>query len=121
MLNLSWYYESPIDFEHKHYLLLDYVMEIDQSYSSLKLSPYLLWTERLVYDMSVFLINYNSFNLQMKKDIDYMQGLEIIYKEVKQLDGIKEILEIVDYSKPILDSKIMMGYKLFEKYPQILY
>ena len=47
MVNLeeTWFYEPPIDFEHKHYLLLQYLSDIDKSYSLLKLSPYLLHTE----------------------------------------------------------------------------
>lgn len=121
MLHLNWYSEAPIDFEHKHYLLLDYVLKIDESYSNLKLSPYLLWTERLVDDMSIFVINHHHFNSRLKKEIESIKDLEIKYKANKELDEIKEILEIVEYSKPILISKIEMGYKLFQKYPQILF
>lgn len=121
MLNLNWYYEAPVDFEHKHYLLLDYVMKIDESYSNLKLSPYLLWTERLVDEMSLFVVSHNDFMNKLKKEFDCIKGTQLIYTEIEQIEEIKEILEIVDYSKPILISKIKMGYKLFEKYPQILY
>lgn len=120
MLNLNWYSESPIDFEYKNYVLLDYLMKIDESYSNLKLSPYLLWTEKLVSEMEIFINYHSGFKNNLKKKIKEIRGFEIIYHE-EDLSEIGEIIEIVDYSKPILESKIKMGYKIFEKYPQLLF
>ena len=54
MLKFGWFAEAPIDFEHKNYVLLSYLKEIDESYSYHKLSPYLLYTEKLVQDMKLF-------------------------------------------------------------------
>ena len=54
MLKFDWFAEAPIDFEHKNYVLLSYLKEIDESYSYHKLSPYLLYTEKLVQDMKLF-------------------------------------------------------------------
>lgn len=121
MLNLNWYSEIPIDFEHKHYVLLDYIMKVDESYSNLKLSPYLLWTEKLVSDMDIFLNAHHQFIAGLKRPIESCNGYAIVYKNTVELDEIKEIFEIVDYSKPILISKIKLGYKIFEKYPQLLF
>jgi hypothetical protein len=121
MLNLNWYSEAPIDFEHKNYLLLDYVMKIDESYSNLKLSPYLLWTEKLVLDMTVFIHNHKILKSEMRKTFDRLEGFSVIYKEETSPREVLEIIEIVEYSKPILESKIDIGYKLFKKYPQLLF
>ena len=124
MVNLeeTWFYEPPIDFEHKHYLLLQYLSDIDKSYSLLKLSPYLLHTEKLAESMRTF-----------RKDLKKQRGLivgrmigfslqrGIIREEVEDIPEIEEIEEIVDYSIPLLESKVKMGYKLLKKYPQVLF
>lgn len=120
MLNLNWYAEAPIDFEHKNYLLLDYVMKVDESYANLRLSPYLLWTQRLVDDMSVFLRNHTEFRAGLPKRLDFSQG-GVSWVEYSIPEHVEELLEIVEYSKPILESKVAIGKRLFEKYPQILY
>ncbi len=121
MLSLDWYSRAPIDFEHKNYLLLDYIMKVDESYSNLKLSPYLLWTEKLVMDMEIFITSHNNFKSEMRKTFDRIEGFSIVYKDTDVPKEVLEILEIVDYSKPILESKVQLGYKLFKKYPQLLF
>lgn len=121
MLSLDWYKEAPIDFEHKNYLLLDYLSKIDTSYSQLKLSPYLLWTEKLVQELEQFKINIQMFESSLKKELVGITLFGLKWKEIERTDELKEIYEIVDYSKPILEVKIKIGYKLFNKYPQILY
>ena len=121
MLELNFYYVSPIDFEYKNYLILDFLSKIDASFSTHKLSPYLLYTEKLVLELNKFKENFNLFNKNISKNIlgfDFKTG--IIYEEIKN-DKIEEILEIVEYSKPLFESKIKLGYKLFNKYPQILF
>ena len=121
MLSLNWYSEAPIDFEHKNYLLLDYVMKVDESYSNLKLSPYLLWTEKLVMDMEIFMTMHNNLKSEIRKTFDRIEGFTIVYSELELPKEVLEIFEIVEYSKPILESKIKIGYRLFKKYPQLLF
>jgi len=121
MLNLNWYAEAPIDFEHKNYLLLDYVMKVDESYASLRLSPYLLWTQKLVSEMDVFITNYRSFVSGLPKRIDSVEDGRICWVEIRPPAEVGELMDIIDYSRPILESKVKIGYKLFERYPQILY
>jgi hypothetical protein len=122
MLNLNWYSNSPIDFEHKNYLLLSYLAELDASFSLLKLSPYLLWSEKLVAELNNFNKLVDNFNLTLKKELvsfSFTKGLE--YSKIDQMKEINEIFEIIDYSKPILISKIKTGYTLYKRYPQLLY
>ena len=122
MLELDWFSKNPIDFEYKNYVLLGYLSEMDKSFSELHLSPYLLWTEKLVGELDVFRMNLKLFEKEIKRDIigfSFKNG--IIYSEIETPEKLLEVIEIVEYSKPILQSKIKIGYKLFDKYPQLLY
>lgn len=123
MLQLDWFYQSPLDFEHKNYLLLQYLKSIDDSYSEHKLSPYLLWTEKLVKELQDFKLKTTYFESIIKKDIISIDliKMQIVRKEIEKNDEIKVVFEIVEYSTPLLESKVKLGYKLLNKYPQILF
>lgn len=121
-LEETWFYDPPIDFEHKNYLLLQYLSDIDKSYSLLKLSPYLLYTEKITESMRNFRIGLkNQKKLIVGKILGFSLQRGIIREEVEDIPEIEEIEEIVDYSLPLLDSKVKMGYKLLKKYPQVLF
>jgi hypothetical protein len=47
--------------------------------------------------------------------------MQIVRKEIEKNDEIKIVFEIVEYSTPLLESKVKLGYKLLDKYPQILF
>lgn len=121
MLGLNWFMSEPIDFEHKNYLLLSYVSEVENSYSVKRLSPYLLWTEKLVGELKIFKENIQNFEGSIRREIIGVSRSGLIYEEIKKPQKLDELIEIVDYSKPILESKLEVGYKLFKKYPQVLY
>jgi len=121
-LEETWFYDPPIDFEHKNYLLLQYLSDIDKSYSLLKLSPYLLYTEKITESMRNFRIGLkNQKKLMVGKILGFSLQRGIVREEVEIIPEIEEIEEIVDYSLPLLDSKVKMGYKLLKKYPQVLF
>jgi len=122
MLELDWYIKPCIDFEYQNYILLDYLSKIDLSFAIRQLSPYLLHTEKLIGELEVFRMNVKLFEKELKRDIigfSFKSG--IIYSEIKTPDKLKEVIEIVEFSKPLLDGKLKLGYKLFDKYPQLLY
>jgi hypothetical protein len=122
MLKFDWYTEDPIDFEHKNYVLLSYLQEIDGSFSQKKLSPYLLYTETLVFEMKKFLIVERDFRQNFPQKIIGFTFKEGIKREEFEMEPtLKEIIEIVDYSIPLLEGKVKMGYLLLRKYPQILF
>lgn len=123
MLNLDWYCQTPLDFEHKNYLLLQYLKSLDDSFSSHVLSPYLLWTEKLVKELQEFKSKTQFIESNLKRDIESidLKRMQIVRKEIKKNDEIKIVFEVVEYSTPILESKIKLGYKLLDKYPQILF
>lgn len=121
MLNLDFFYKEPIDFELKNYLLLDYLCEIDSSYAIHNLSPYLLWTEKLISELDLFRINIKLFESEIKRDMIGITKSGIIYSSINRPEKLDEVIEIVEYSKPLLEGKLKLGYTLFKKYPQILY
>ena len=121
MLDLNWYYKIPIDFEYKNYILLGYLSEIDISFSERKLSPYLLYTEKLITELNHFNNNLENFKKSLKKEIISFNWNGIIYSEIETIKEIEDISELIEYSIPLLNSKIILGYKLFKKYPQLLY
>lgn len=122
MLELDWFCTPVFDFEYKNYILLSYLSEMDKSYAIHKVSPYLLWTEKLVDELEKFQENLKRFQNSMRRDIvgfSWIDGIEYsLPYSGKELDCI---LEIVEYSFPILKEKIQIGYKLNVKYPQLLY
>lgn len=123
MLKVDWYLEQPLDFEYKNYILLDYIQSIDNSYKLHQLSPYLLWTEKLVLELKDFSQKRYDFykSFERKKVIIEDGRLKMVTINFREIDDIKTINEIVEYSTPLLESKIKLGYKLLSKYPQILF
>lgn len=123
MLKIDWYIEEPIDFEYKNYVLLDYIQQIDKSFQQKVLSPYLLWTEAILKDMTEFQKRRNEFMKGLEKTKFNLEGgiLSTTKVTIEEPENLKVIKEIIEYSSPILQSKIQMGYHLLSKYPQILY
>lgn len=120
LIDLDWYSQSPIDFEHKQYLLYAYMSKVDQNYLEQKVSPHLLHLERMKEEMDYFISKW----IVMQKVFDKNR---YAWFDNPKLEGeenleLAKIVEIVDYANPVVDAKIRQGYLLFEKYPnQILY
>jgi hypothetical protein len=96
---------------------------VDDSYSNHILSPYLLWTEKLVKELQEFKIKTQYLESSLKREIESVDfvKMQIIRKEIKKNDEIKVVFEIIEYSTPLLASKVKLGYKLLDKFPQILF
>ena len=119
LLPITWFIESPVDFEHKQYVLFGYLQKVEFDFLNKTLSPHLLHLERLSDELIGF---QSSFEL-MKKNFDKNR---YIYFDNLKLEGenneiILEVNEIVDFSIPQLQSRIKMGYKILEKNRQILF
>ena len=120
LLDLDWYSQAPIDFEHKQYLLYAYLTEVDKSYLNKKVSPHLLHLERLKEEMDYFISKW----IVMQKVFDKNRYAWFDNPKLEGEDNLElaKIVEIVDYANPQVDARIRSGYILFEKYPkQILY
>tara|TARA_B100000282_G_C31659231_1_gene456711 strand:+ start:555 stop:923 length:369 start_codon:yes stop_codon:yes gene_type:complete len=120
LMPLDWYQSPPIDFEHKQYMLYAYLQSVDKTFLNRRVSPHLLHLERLQEEMDYFMTKY----VLMKKVFDRNRYL---YFDNPKLKGelnleVEDIVEIVDFSLPQIESRIKQGYIIFEKYPkQILY
>lgn len=120
ILPLDWYIQPPIDFEHKQYVLLAYLLKVDESFMNKKLSPFLLNMESIVNELHNFK---NSYSI-IRKDFDKNRYIYLFenQKLVGEDDNlILEINEIVEFSIPIVTSRIDLGNTILKKNKQILY
>jgi hypothetical protein len=119
LISVTWYMESPIDFEHKQYVLFDYLQKVDLDFSKKVLSPHLLHIEKVIDELVGF---QSSINL-LKSNLD--KNKYIFFKDMN-IEGEKdylvdEIKEIVDFSIDQIEPRIKLGYKILKKKNQILF
>lgn len=120
IIPVTWYIESPIDFEHKQYVLLSYLQTVDGSFMNKKLSPHLLHMERMINEM----LNFNESLSDMKKRFD--KERYIFFEDNSKLEGennhlVEEIYEIVQFSLPQVEARLKLGQTILSKNKQILY
>lgn len=119
LISVTWYMESPIDFEHKQYVLFDYLQKVDLDFSKKVLSPHLLHIEKIIDELIGFQssINLLKSNLDKNKYI-YFKDMNIEGEKDYLVDEIKEI---VDFSIDQIEPRIKLGYKILKKKNQILF
>jgi hypothetical protein len=120
IISIKWYVESPIDFEYKQYKLLSYLQVVDSSFMNRCLSPHLLHMENMVREMYFFKSSFND----MKKVFD--KNRYIYFTDNPKLENednqiIDEIIEIVEFSIPQVETRISLGNSILKKTNQILY
>ena len=119
-LPIDWYIKEPIDFEHKSYMILGYLQSVDHSFIiEKKVSPYLLHLERLLGELDMFEVTYYRM-------VEAFDKNRYKYFDNPKLEGennslVLEIKEIVEFSVPLIETRIDYGYKILNKYNQILY
>src|ERR1700710_3297983 len=100
-LGVNWFIEGSIDFEHKKYILLDYLQEINRHFDRSRLYP----------NLSDLIFHYNNLQdfkrnktvLQQafpqrmtKADID---AVKLTYQKIVEDDtSMKEIEDIISYA-----------------------
>lgn len=119
IIPITWYIESPIDFEYKQYVLLSYLQIVDKSFMNKKLSPHFLHMEKMIDEMMYFKESLND----VKKIFDSNRYL---YFDNEKLQGennqlVEEIIEIVEFSLPQVKTRINLGKTILSKNRQILY
>lgn len=119
LLPITWYTESPIDFEHKQYMLFNYLQKVDSNFQNKILSPHLLHLEKIMdelfYFENVFDMIIGDFN---KNRYQYFDNPKL---EGENNKLIYEIREIVDFAIPQIESRIKFGYSVLKRNSQILY
>ena len=119
-LPIDWYIQPPIDFEYKQYILLAYLLKVDESFMNKKLSPFLLNMESVVNE----LYNFKNSYIDIRNKFDktryiYMEDNSKLVGENNKL--IIEINEIVEFSIPMVKTRIELGNSILKKTKQVLY
>ena len=120
LLPINWYIESPIDFEHKQYVLFAYLQKVDHSFFFKNLSPHLLHMESLLKELHEFKDSFRDIKKKFDKE------RYIFFKDNPKLIGednqlVYEIKEIVEFSIPQVECRILTGNKTLQKNRQVLY
>jgi hypothetical protein len=119
LLPIDWYFQSPIDFEHKEYILYAYLKEVDESFNDKRLSPHLLHIEKLLNELKLFYMNYKIILFDLEKtrykyfDNPHLENLDN--------DDLLTIVDIIEFSTPQLNNRWFRGQSIFKKNNQILY
>lgn len=117
LLNLTWYYEDPFDYELKQYVLLGYLRDVEDCFLKKKLSPHLLHLEKLQNELVIFKNGYDLILNNIQEKYKFFKNDE---KPINN-DRLSEIYNVVEFSIPQIKSKIEMGYIIFKKNNQLLY
>lgn len=123
LLRLDWWMEPPIDFEHKKWLLLDYLQKQDNDFYNHIFSPCLLHSENLLNSM---ILSYESISKSReeltKKELS-IEGRYMFWElSTPELpEYMNTYMEILKYSIPLIQNKIYFGRKLWEENKTILW
>lgn len=115
MKNLSpdWFVETPTDFEHKRWILLDYLQNTHSDFRSRKLYP-------SMSDIIYHIKNLESWNHKRELFKGELKGLDfdkmtLIYDTPENSAEMEEINKIVDYSIGEMHSVFKYGRKVWRK------
>jgi hypothetical protein len=116
-LGINWFIEGYIDFEHKKYILLDYLQEINRHFDRSSLYPNL--TDLIFHYNNLVGFKENKNNMQQafpqrltQADID---AVKLTYKKIVQDDSsMLEIEQIITYALNKMDPAIKTGKEIYD-------
>lgn len=116
-LGINWFIEGSIDFEHKKYILLDYLQEINRHFDRSKLYPNL--TDLIFHYNNLLDFKYNKTTLQQsfpqrmtKADIE---AIKLTYQKIIQDDSsMGEIESIISYALYKMNPAIQTGKEIYD-------
>ena len=116
-LGVNWFIEGSIDFEHKKYILLDYLQEINRHFDRSKLYPNL--SDLIFHYNNLLDFKRNKTVLQQafpqsltKADID---AVKLTYQKIVEDDtSMKEIENIISYALYKIDPAIQTGKEIYD-------
>jgi hypothetical protein len=123
-LSKNWFIEGSIDFEHKKYILLDYLQEINRHFDRSKLYPNL--TDLIFHFNNLVYFKKNKSILQQafpqrltQADID---AVKLTYQKIVDDDSsIKEIELIITFALQQMDPAIQTGKEIYDFVEKCLY
>ena len=122
LLDFGWYYQTPFDVEHKQWTLFAYLKKVDDAFCNKIFSPYLLHTEALADDMAVSLDYIHSFEKGITKKglLFQMEGLHKVEHPPQRSEDFSIIVEVLQFSIPLLQQRVDLGNTLVRKYPNVI-
>lgn len=116
-LGTNWFIEGSIDFEHKKYVLLDYLQEINRHFDKSKLYPNL--TDLIFHFNNLLYFKKNKTMLQQafpqrltQADLD---AVKLTYQKIVDDDNsMKEIESIITYALQQMDPAIQTGKEIYD-------
>jgi hypothetical protein len=122
LLSPSWFIESPIDFEHKQYVLFGYLQKVDLSFAEKQLSPWLLHTEKVVTEMRGSWKKLEEAELLLaKRNLLFINGALLFQNATPKIEEIETVKEILDFSIPLLVQRVHLGRVLHKKTRSLLF
>ncbi len=116
-LGINWFIEGRIDFEHKKYVLLDYLQEINRHFDKSRLYPNL--TDLIFHYNNLMSFKENKSSLQQAFPQRLTQveivALKLTYQKIVQDDdSLKEIEQIIAYAMNQMDPAIKTGKEIYD-------
>jgi hypothetical protein len=116
-LGINWFIEGSIDFEHKKYILLDYLQEINRHFDKSRLYPNL--TDLIFHYNNLLDFKNNKSALQQtfpqrlsKADVD---AVKLTYQKIVQDDiSMAEIESIIYYALAKMNPAIQTGKEIYD-------
>ena len=116
-LGINWFIDGAIDFEHKKYILLDYLQEINRHFDKSRLYPNL--TDLIFHCNNLVDFKNNKAALQQafpqrltKADIE---AVKLTYKKMVEDDfSMKEIESIIYYALSKMNPAIQTGKEIYD-------
>ncbi|MDP9047860.1 MAG: hypothetical protein M3N14_06970, partial [Bacteroidota bacterium] len=116
-LGINWFIEGSIDFEHKKYILLDYLQEINRHFDKSKLYPNL--TDLIFHFNNLLYFKKNKTMLQQafpqrltQADLD---AVKLTYQKIVDDDNsMLEIESIIGYALQQMDPSIQTGKEIYD-------
>lgn len=119
LLSITWYVESPIDFEYKEYVLYAYLQKVDSSFREKRLSPHLLHLEKLLDELNKFRQSMIEMRSGFAKNRYTWFDNQKLIGEDNEL--VNEVDELVEFAIPQFQPRIDYGYKILKRNKQILF
>lgn len=116
-LSKNWFIEGSIDFEHKKYVLLDYLQEINRHFDRSRLYPNL--TDLIFHFNNLLYFKKNKTMLQQafpqrltKADIE---AVKLTYQKIVDDDtSMREIELIISFALQKIDPAIQTGKEIYD-------
>jgi hypothetical protein len=103
-LETDWMFQKPIDFEHKKYVLLDFLKKCDQNLNDLKIYPTFIELSLHLANTQTLIKGNNIIYTDKKLDYpdDELMLMDLKYKTLPNIDeeSNEEINKIIKYSAP---------------------